>query len=419
METLGIDLGTSGVRAVVLGAHGPVASEQEAVPASFRRDPAALWATLAAVLGRLPLQHVAALAVAGTSGTLLATTPDGDAVSGLSLYADAAEDGDVAAVAALAPADSPARGHSSALARSLALARMPRAARVMHEADWIAGRLCGVFGFSDENNALKTGYDPAARQWPRWIAGLGLDPVLLPQVLIPGQPIARAGVASGFGLRPDAVVAAGTTDGCASFLAAGAGAPGDAVTVLGSTLTVKLLSRGPISAPALGVYSHRLWDNWLAGGASNTGGAVLAAHFSPAEIEALSSRIDPSQDSGCRYYPLPRPGERFPVNDPAMLPLLTPRPADDAAFLHGLLEGIARIEALGYRRLVELGAPAPVRVSTLGGGAGNAAWTAIRSRLLGVPVVQAHGASAAHGAALLARRALASQWTDAPSAPFA
>lgn len=35
---------------------------------------------------------------------------------------------------------------------------------------------------------------------------------------------------------------------------------------------------------------------------------------------------------------------------------MSPRPADDAAFLHGLLEGMARIEALGYERLAALGA---------------------------------------------------------------
>ena len=49
-------------------------------------------------------------------------------------------------------------------------------------------------------------------------------------------------------------------------------------------------------------------------------------------------------------------------------------------FLHGMLEGIARIEAEGYRCLVELGAPAPKRLLTAGGGARNPVWTAIRQR---------------------------------------
>jgi len=123
----------------------------------------------------------------------------------------------------------------------------------------------------------------------------------------------------------------------------------------------------------------------------------------------LWARWEPGQPSPLDYYPLPRPGERFPVADPTLPPRLEPRPADAAAFLHGLLEGMARIETLGYRRLAELGAPYPLRVLTTGGGAINATWTAIRARLLGVPVTAVEDRGAAYGAALLARQGLARQ----------
>ncbi|TGR93377.1 carbohydrate kinase, partial [Mesorhizobium sp. M2E.F.Ca.ET.209.01.1.1] len=95
-----------------------------------------------------------------------------------------------------------------------------------------------------------------------------------------------------FGLPRDVVVVAGTTDGCASFLATGATAAGDGVTALGSSLTIKILSDRPISAPRFGIYSHRLGDTWLAGGASNSGGKVLAQHFPLARIIELSAMID-------------------------------------------------------------------------------------------------------------------------------
>ena len=90
--------------------------------------------------------------------------------------------------------------------------------------------------------------------------------------------------------------------------------------------------------------------------------------------------------------------------DPDLPPRETPHPADDAAFLHGLLEGIARIEALGYRRLAARGAPPLQSVRSLGSGAGNATWTAKRARHLGVPMLPARSAEAAVGAALLALR---------------
>jgi sugar (pentulose or hexulose) kinase len=232
---------------------------------------------------------------------------------------------------------------------------------------------------------------------------------LLPRVVEPGAVVAplTPGICARFGLPRDAVAVAGTTDGCAAFLATGAAEAGDGVTSLGSTLTIKLLSDTPVFAPRFGIYSHRLGGWWLPGGASNTGGAALLRHFDAATIARLSAGIDPSRDSGLDYYPLPAPGERFPIADAAMPPRETPRPADDAAFLHGLLEGIGRIEALAYARLADLGAPPLRRLRSVGGGAGNAAWTALRARILGVELAQARSEDAAVGTAGLALRALA------------
>ena len=38
----------------------------------------------------------------------------------------------------------------------------------MHQADWIAGKLCNQFGMSDCNNVMKLGYDAGHNQWPAW-----------------------------------------------------------------------------------------------------------------------------------------------------------------------------------------------------------------------------------------------------------
>ncbi len=211
--------------------------------------------------------------------------------------------------------------------------------------------------------------------------------------------------ARAFGLPADVCVAAGTTDGCASFLATGAKSVGDGVTALGTTLTLKLLSDKPTFAPRYGVYSHRLLDMWLAGGASNSGGAALLAHFPPDEIEALTPLIDPDADTGLDYYPLTRKGERFPIADPDLPPRMALRPKSREKFLQAILEGIASIEALGYRRLAELGAPALVSMRTVGGGARNPPRTCIRARKLGVPFIEPISSEAAYGAALLAMRA--------------
>ncbi len=106
-------------------------------------------------------------------------------------------------------------------------------------------------------------------------------------------------------------IVAGTTDGCAAFLASGASEPGDGVTSLGTTLTLKLLSATPVFAPQFGIYSHRIGDQWLAGGASNTGGAAIAKYFSREEIARLTPLLDPDHPTGLDFYPLASPASAF------------------------------------------------------------------------------------------------------------
>jgi hypothetical protein len=422
---IGVDVGTSGVRAVALDAAGSaLARAGSALPTparspdgGVRQDPACWWQALVEVLRRLTAgvaldQRPCALCLDGTSATVLLGSADCAPLSPALMYNDRSSTQAAALVATVAPADSPARGVTASLAKALRLlADNPpdgAPARVLHQADWLTGRLLGRCGDSDWHNTLKLGYDPAAETWPDWLRRLPLPAAVLPRVHQPGTVLGvlAPAVAAETGLPEDTRICAGTTDSNAAVLATGADTIGDAVTSLGSTLVLKVLAERPVTASSYGVYSHRFGDAWLVGGASNSGGAVLRAHFDDEAIRRLSARIDPRQPSELDYYPLPAPGERFPVQDPHLQPRLTPRPADDARFLHGLLEGIARIERDGYRLLTRLGAPSPRRVLSIGGGAANDTWTALRRRLLGCPVSQVPGEAAA-GAATLALRALA------------
>lgn len=421
-QVVGIDFGTSGVRACVLDAGGrPVAEAAVPLPAplqtadgGWEQDPEQWWTALCALLGelarRIDLGALRALAIDGTSGTLVACSQEGRPLHPALMYHDARARDEAARIAAVAPRESGGHGATASLAKLLWLKGrgLPGSARLLHQAEWVAGRLLGRFDLGDENNLLKLGYDVLERRWPDWLGALGIDPGCLPLAREPGTPLGRVdpGMAGMLGLSSALVIVAGTTDSIAATLASGGGRVGDAVTTLGTTLVLKVFSDRPVFAPEYGVYSHRLGDVWLAGGASNSGGAVLRQYFDEARLEALSARIDPRQDSGLDYYPLPAPGERFPVADPALVPRLAPRPEDDARFLHGLLEGMARIELEGYRRLHELGAPWPARVLSMGGGARNPVWTALRARLLGVPVESCPDAIPACGAARLALKGL-------------
>lgn len=415
---LGIDIGTGGVRACAIdGEKRVVGAASVALPpprqdgAAIDQDPDLWWrATAEAILALGRSRDLAAIrrvAVDGTSGTLLLADEAGNPCSPGLMYNDARASGEAARIKSVAPAESGAHGASAALAKLLHLlgeGAGGAARHAVHQADWIAGKLSGRHGISDENNALKLGYDPVTRSWPSWLDALDVPRALLPDVLVPGSAIGMIDpeIAVAVGLPPSALICAGTTDGVASFIATQASATGDAVTSLGTTLVLKLLSERPVFAPAQGVYSHRLGERWLAGGASNSGGAALLAHFSAERMAELMPLLDPARPTGLDYYPLPKPGERFPISDPGWQPRVTPRPADDARFFQGLLEGIAGIEALAYRSLRELGAPALRRVVSTGGGARNTAWTKIRQRTLGVPVTVAHETEASFGTALLA-----------------
>lgn len=414
---IGLDLGTSGCRAVAIDAAGTVRAAAHTALAPPRRTggaseqaPALWWEAVIEVLGRLagdisPAQ-VAALAVDGTSATLLAADERGRPLGPALMYNDSRCRAEAQEIAAVAPTDSAARGAGASLAKALYLARRhPGARYLLHQADWIGNRLCGHFGLSDENNSLKLGFDPSQRRWPRWLERLDLDCRLLPEVVPAGDPVGTIdlSIATRLGLPPEARVVAGTTDSTAGVLATGAAEPGDAVTSLGSTLVLKVVSPVPVFAPEHGVYSHRVGGLWLAGGASNSGGAVLLQHFNPEQLQEMTPRLVPERPTGLDYYPLPAPGERFPIADPDLAPRLTPRPEDPVQFFQAMLEGMSRIEAEGYRLLNRLGAPHPSSVRTVGGGAANPAWRAMRQRLLGVPVIEPEHTEAAYGAALLAR----------------
>ncbi|XVF67789.1 hypothetical protein PTKIN_Ptkin10aG0150000 [Pterospermum kingtungense] len=274
---------------------------------------------------------------------------------------------------------------------------------LLHQADWLLWLLHGHLGVSDYNNALKVGYDPELDSYPPWLLSQPYSQ-LLPTIKAPGTSIGclKGDVRAKFGFSEDCIVCTGTTDSIAAFLAARATKPGKAVTSLGSTLAIKLLSTTRIEDARYGVYSHRLDDKWLVGGASNTGGAVLKEIFTDEQLEKLSEHINPLEASPLDYYPLKSVGERFPEADPTMEPRLHPRPESDVEYLHGILESIARIEAKAYVLLKDLGATQVDEVFTAGGGSKNKKWTKIRERVLGLPVSRATQTEAAYGAALLA-----------------
>jgi sugar (pentulose or hexulose) kinase len=412
---LGIDFGTSGARAVVIDSAGNIQAEAQYPFEATGTNTATSWQTaLFTLIEQIPQERrreIRAIAIDGTSSTVLLCDATGQPIDEPILYNDGRGVAVIERLKAIAPPNHTVLSATSSLAKLLwwqeaqGERHKARGCYFLHQADWLAFLLHGKLGISDYHNALKLGYDPQELCYPNWMEQLSMTPVL-PQVLAPGTPVGEvtAEIALRLGLRQDCLVCTGTTDSIAAFLASGAQLPGEAVTSLGSTLVLKLLSRTRVDDSRYGIYSHRLGDLWLTGGASNTGGAVLRHFFSDAQLESLSSKILVEKESTLDYYPLLKVGDRFPINEPQLPPRLEPRPTDSVQFLHGLLESIARIEARGYQLLQQLGATQLTRVYTAGGGAKNSAWTAIRGRNLRVPILPPIHTAAAYGTALLARQ---------------
>jgi sugar (pentulose or hexulose) kinase len=410
--SLGIDLGTSGIRCAVVDATGTVLAMTRG---HYPDDTAQGWwvavrqglAAMHLELDADQMQAISRAAIDGTSGTMVLVDQHIMPVTAPLMYNSGGFTDEAAHIAQHAPPGDITLGPSSALARMLRLQAIDSdgaATHLCHQADFIIAKLTGALGHSDENNSLKTGFDVVARAWPAWFSKTHVNQALLPEVHPVGVPVAQISdkTADQFGFQPTLMVHAGTTDSIAAFLATGASNVGDAVTSLGTTLAIKMLSDVQINDVAQGIYSHRMGDKWLVGGASNTGGGALLAHFNVAELAELSAAIDTGTPSGLDYYPLPRPGERFPFNDPAFAPRVTPRDPDDVKFLQGLFEGIARIEAKCYSALQDKGGPTVTRIFTAGGGASNPTWLTIRQRYLQQPILTPTHSEAAVGAALLA-----------------
>jgi D-ribulokinase len=404
---LGIDFGTSGARLIAIDNDRNVCWSDVA---TYGAQTATQWSlALFELVAKMPIDlksQVTRIAFDGTSGTVMLCDIFGQPLADPLMYNDDRAKSALEMVRSIAPIGHSTISATSSLAKLYWYAQQPYFARghyLLHQADWLAWLLHGQLGYSDYHNALKLGYDPVNLEYPQWLRAIP-EFHLLPQVLAPGAVVGQIlpAIAAQYQINPECLVCAGTTDSIAAFAAAGANQPGQAVTSLGSTLVIKLLSNWPVENASQGIYSHRWGDMWLAGGASNTGGAVLRQFFSNAELQNLSQQIDPQIISELNYYPLLKPGERFPINDPNLLPCLEPRPDRDQDFLHGLLTGIARVEAQGYQLLQELGADRLTQVYTAGGGAQNSTWQTIRQNLIGVPISSASRQEAAYGAAILA-----------------
>ncbi len=418
---VGVDMATAEVRAVVADAEGtilgsgrvPLPAPSSPRPGWWEQDASSWWPAVCAAVGQLGdhRRSVVAVTVCATSGTVVALDGHGRPLGPALMYSDqrAAAEAEVAQDtgaqrwAALGLRVQPTFGLPK---WAWLLRHHPTTSRLAHASDVVVGQLVGGVPATDWGHALKSGYDPARGEWAtEAAAALGIPWDLLPTVLRPtevvGRVSERAAVATG--LPTSCKVRLGTTDACSAQLAAGAGAPGRFVSVLGSTLVLKGVSDELIVDPAGAMYSHRHPDGWwLPGGASNVGARVLETEFGDRDLVALDDAAARHGPAGFVVYPLVGRGERFPFAAPDAEAFSLGSAAGEVDRYRALLEGVAFVERLGYERLADLGAPADPPIAVSGGGSRSQVWNRIRATVLGSTVLATPGATTALGACVLA-----------------
>lgn len=446
--SLGIDLGTQSVKVLAVDLAGTVLAEASR-PLTSRRDGVRheqdphewLVATAdatAQVIGQLGPDRrsaLAAVSLCGTSGTVVEVDAAGAPAGPGIMYDDARAAAEAAEVAAADPARWDRLGYriqpSWGVATIVHAARagLPTGHRFAHQPDVVAAAMCGGPVATDWSSALKSGYDLLDLAWPTDVlAGLGVDPATLPEVVAPGAPLGTVGAAwaERTGLPEGTPVVGGMTDGCASQLGAGAIGDGDWHSVIGTTLVLKGVTTTPLKDDGGAVYSHRspVPGRWLPGGASSVGAGALGALLPDADLPTLTAEATRLWADGgdvVPAYPLTGTGERFPFVRPDArgFALVDGKEIELAALGDGadaylsVIVGVACLERTCLDVLAAAGGSTAGRYSTSGGGTRSDLWNQLRADLLERPITIPRSAEPAVGAAILAASAVVGARTEA------
>ena len=398
----GLDFGTSGARISIIDFHKELVYSNAVPYLHSFKNPNSWINSCEKLLDNLPIEiksNLNKLAISGTSGTLTAFNFKGQPL-GEAIPYDQACNKHKNLLESLTSGEDHLQTPYSSLAKALDLInKYGTNILLRHQSDWITGWFLKDWTHGEEGNNLKLGWDLIKESWPKSYLNTPWQKCL-PQIIKSGKAIGQVNfdLAKKFNLNKKLILISGTTDSNASLIAASLGKD-DGLTVLGTTIVVKKFIHKPIKEQ--GITTHRVSGDWICGGASNAGCGILSKFFSDSEIKELSQQINPLKKTSLNLLPLNSKGERFPINNSNLEPILGPRPVSDSLYLHALFEGLAKIELKGWEKLGELTGSLPNKIITIGGGSKNPQWRKIREKIINIPIVSCNK-TCSFGTALLA-----------------
>ncbi len=398
----GLDFGTSGARISIINLQKKLVYSNSIPYSCSFKNPNSWINSCENLLVSLPIEvkiNLNKLAISGTSGTLIPSNLQGEPLGEAIPYDQACTEHNIL-LESLASGEDHLQTPYSSLAKALKLVnKYGTNILLRHQSDWITGWFLKDWTHGEEGNNLKLGWDLEKESWPKSYLNTSWQKCL-PQIVKSGKIIGQVNfdLAERFYLNKKLILISGTTDSNASVIAAGLGKE-DGLTVLGTTIVVKKIIDKPIKKQ--GVTNHKVNGRWICGGASNAGCGILSQLFSDSELMELSRQINPSKNTSLNLLPLNSKGERFPVNNANLEPILYPRPVSDSLYLHALFEGLAKIELKGWEKLGELTGSLPKKIITIGGGSKNPQWRKIREKIINIPIVSCKKTTS-FGTALLA-----------------
>ncbi|MFD1883144.1 xylulokinase [Paracoccus pacificus] len=448
---LGIDLGTSGVKAVLIdGDQTVLATGHSGLtvmrprPGWSEQNPADWIAATEAALDQIAAAHpLTKLRGIGLSGQMHGAVCL-DAADQVLRPAILWDDGRAAEQAAALDADPAFRAITGNIvfagftAPKLVwmAAHEPeiraRVAKVLLPKDylrlWLSGEMAG-----DMSDASGTAwFDPARRDWSdRLLAATGLSRDQMPRLVEGSQPSGRlrAELAGRWGIAGSPVIAGGAGDNAATAIGAGIVGPGTGFVSLGTSGVIFAATDRFLPAPesAVHAFCHALPERWHQMGVMLSASASLEwlAAITGTRPAELTAELTAAPGAGLRPPGAVRflpylSGERTPHNDPTARGLLSGLSAatDRAALTQAVLEGVS----FGLRDSLEAmraAGGAVDRLLAMGGGARSDYWLSLLATTLNLPIDRPEGGEtgAAFGAARLGMLAVGAADLSALTAP--